>query len=109
MRKGQEMDAKVTGIVSYLSWIGWIIAFFAGDKEGAKFHLNQSLVIMIGMTVLSILSMVAGVIPVVGLIISLVVGILSLALFVFWIMGLIAACKQEEKAVPVIGNIQLLK
>lgn len=103
------MDAKVTSIVSYLSWIGWIIAFFAGDKEGAKFHLNQSLVIMIGMTVLSILSMVAGVIPVVGLIISLVVGILSLALFVFWIMGLIAACKQEEKAVPVIGNIQLLK
>lgn len=103
------MDAKVTGIVSYLSWIGWIIAFFAGDKEGAKFHLNQSLVIMIGMTVLSILSMVTGVIPVVGLIISLVVGILSLALFVFWIMGLIAACKQEEKAVPVIGNIQLLK
>ncbi len=84
-------------------------AFFAGDKEGAKFHLNQSLVIMIGMTVLSILSVVAGVIPVVGLIISLVVGILSLALFVFWIMGLIAACKQEEKAVPVIGNIQLLK
>ena len=103
------MDSKVTGIVSYLSWIGWIIAFFAGDKEGAKFHLNQSLVIMIGMTVLSILSVVAGVIPVVGLIISLVVGILSLALFVFWIMGLIAACKQEEKAVPVIGNIQLLK
>ena len=90
------MDAKVTGIVSYLSWIGWIIAFFAGDKEGAKFHLNQSLVIMIGMTVLSILSVVAGVIPVVGLIISLVEGILSLALFVFWIMGLIAACKQEE-------------
>ena len=109
MRKGQKMDAKVTGIVSYLSWIGWIIAFFAGDKEGAKFHLNQSLVIMIGMTVLSILSVVAGVIPVVGLIISLVVGILSLALFVFWIMGLIAACKQEEKAVPVIGIIQLLK
>ena len=103
------MDAKVTGIVSYLSWIGWVIAFFAGDKEGAKFHLNQSLVIMIGMTVLSILSVVAGVIPVVGLIISLVVGILSIALFVFWIMGLIAACKQEEKAVPVIGNIQLLK
>ena len=103
------MDAKVTGIVSYLSWIGWIIAFFFFFQEGAKFHLNQSLVIMIGMTVLSILSMVAGVIPVVGLIISLVVGILSLALFVFWIMGLIAACKQEEKAVPVIGNIQLLK
>lgn len=103
------MDKRTTGIVAYITWIGLVIALCAGDKEGAKFHLNQSLVIMIGMTVLSILSVVAGVIPVVGLIISLVVGILSLALFVFWIMGLIAACKQEEKAVPVIGNIQLLK
>lgn len=103
------MDAKVTGIVSYLSWIGWIIAFLAGDKEGAKFHLNQSLVLMISMTILSILSAIAGVIPVVGLIVSLVAGILSLALFVLWIMGLVAACRQEEKALPIIGNIQLLK
>ena len=30
------MDKKVTGIVAYLSWIGLIIAFCAGDKEGAK-------------------------------------------------------------------------
>ena len=28
--------------------IGWIVAFCAGDKEGAKFHLNQALVILIG-------------------------------------------------------------
>ena len=39
------MNKKVTGIVSYITIIGWIIAFLAGDKEGAKFHLNQSLVI----------------------------------------------------------------
>ena len=41
------MDKKVTGIVAYLSWIGLIIAFCAGDKEGAKFHLNQALVIFL--------------------------------------------------------------
>ena len=33
---------KVTSIVAYLSWIGLLIAFVAGDREGAKFHLNQS-------------------------------------------------------------------
>lgn len=38
------MDKKTTGIVSYITLIGWLIAFCAGDKEGAKFHLNQSLV-----------------------------------------------------------------
>ena len=41
------MDAKVTSILSYCTWIGWLIAFFAGDKEGAKFHLNQGLVVML--------------------------------------------------------------
>ena len=39
------MDKKTTSWVSYITFIGWIIAYLAGDKEGAKFHLNQSLVI----------------------------------------------------------------
>lgn len=36
------MDEKTTGIVSYLSWIGWIIAMCAGDKDSeyGKFHTN---------------------------------------------------------------------
>ena len=27
------MDAKTTSIVAYLSLVGWLIAFLAGDKE----------------------------------------------------------------------------
>ena len=42
------MNKKTTGIIAYITWIGWIVAFCAGDKEGAKFHLNQALVILIG-------------------------------------------------------------
>ena len=41
------MDAKTTGVVAYITWIGWIIAYVAGDREGAKFHLNQALVLQI--------------------------------------------------------------
>ena len=41
------MDAKTTGIVAYLTWIGFIIAICAGDKDGAIFHVNQALVIML--------------------------------------------------------------
>jgi len=80
--------------VAYLSLIGLIIAFAAGDKEGAKFHLNQALVI----TLFSLL----GVIPIVG-------TIWSLFVFVCWILGLIAAINQEEKPVPLIGGIQIIK
>ena len=95
------MNKKTTGIVAYITWIGWIVAFFAGDKEGAKFHLNQALVIWIANIVLGVLAMV----PYVGIVAS----IASIFIFVCWILGLINACKEQEKEVPLIGKIQILK
>lgn len=100
------MNKKVTGIVSYIYLIGWIIAFCAGDKENAKFHLNQSLVLWIANIISTILSFVLAFIPVVGGIISFAIGIF---LFVCWIMGLVHAIKEEEKELPLIGKIQILK
>lgn len=88
------MDAKTTSIVAYLTWIGFIVAVCAGDKEGAKFHLNQALVILL----FSLLS----VIPCIG-------WFWGIFMLVCWIMGLIAAINQEEKPVPLIGGIKLLK
>lgn len=103
------MDKKLTGIVGYITWIGLIIAFFAGDKEGAKFHLNQSLVIWLAEIVLAVIATIGGYIPVVGLIVSMLVGICQIVLAVFWVMGLISAIKEEEKPLPIIGGIQILK
>lgn len=88
------MDKKTTSIVGYLTLIGLIIAFCAGDKEGAKFHLNQALVIWL----FSLLS----IIPCVGF-------IWAIFMVVCWIMGFIAAINQEEKPVPLIGSIKILK
>lgn len=88
------MDKKTTSIVAYITWIGLIVAFCAGDKEGAKFHLNQALVIFL----FSLLSIV----PCVG-------WIWAIFMLVCWIMGLIAAINQEEKPVPLIGGIKILK
>lgn len=88
------MDTKTTSIVAYLTWVGLIIALLAGDKEGAKFHLNQALVIM--------LFALIGVIPCIG-------WIWAVFMLVCWVMGLVAAINQEEKEVPLIGKIRLLK
>ena len=101
------MNRKTTGILSYIAIIGWLIAYLAGDKEGEKFHLNQSLVLNIASLINSyILSRILGLIPLVGGIVS---WIISLILFVLWIMGLVAACKDQEKPVPILGSIKLLK
>ena len=88
------MDKKMTGIVAYITWIGLLVALVAGDMEGAKFHVNQALGIML----FSLLS----IIPCIG-------WIWAVFMLVCWIMGLIAAINEEEKPVPLIGQIKLLK
>jgi uncharacterized membrane protein len=88
------MDAKTTSIVAYLTWVGLIIAICAGDKEGAKFHINQALVILL----FGLLSLI----PCIG-------WVWGIFILVCWILGLIAAINQEEKEVPLIGKIRLLK
>lgn len=97
------MNAKATSIVSYITIIGWIIAYLAGDKENAKFYLNQSLVYNIA-TLIN--GWILPLIPVVGPILSYIISII---LFVLWIMGLVYACKQQEKRLPILGGINLLK
>lgn len=95
------MNKKTTGIISYFTLIGWLIAFLAGDRQGAKFHLNQSLILLLSGIVASLLAYI----PFVGGIIAL---ILNIAIFVLWIMGLIAACEDKEKELPIIGSIKIL-
>ena len=89
------MDSKTTSIVAYLTWIGLLIAILVGDREGAKFHINQALVIWI-------VSLVAGFIPLLGWIVSMFCLICA-------IIGLIAALNGEEKEVPILGRFKLLK
>ncbi len=96
------MDKKTTGIVGYLTWIGFLIAFLAGDKEGAKFHLNQSLVIWLGYICAGVFNWI----PLIGWLFSLVAYIF---LFVCLILGLMYAIKEQETEVPLIGQIKILK
>ena len=88
------MDKKTTDIVAYLTWLGLIIALVAGDREASKFHINQALVIM--------LFSLLGVIPLVG-------WIWAIFMIVCWFIGFIGALNGEEKEIPLIGEIKLIK
>ncbi len=103
------MDTKTTGIVAYITWVGLLIAFLAGDKQGAKFHINQSLVITIISVAVSIISTIFIFIPIIGWIIGIVLNIVNVACFVFMIMGIISAANGEEKPLPIIGGIKIIK
>ena len=97
------MDKKTTGIVAYITLIGFLIALIAGDKEGAKFHLNQALVIwLVGL----IGGVVCMFIPFVGGLLSTVLSVFTL---ICSVLGIISAVNGEEKELPLIGQIKILK
>ncbi len=101
------MDAKTTSWVSYLWWIGWIISLVTSNSTNPKpslvvFHLRQSFGLLVISTCFTILRTMT--------LFSFgslywVYTILSIGLFVLWIIGLIAAVQGEEKPVPVLGPL----
>ncbi|MDR2045014.1 MAG: hypothetical protein LBQ15_11800 [Clostridium sp.] len=95
------MNKKTTGVVAYLTWIGLWIAILAGDKEGAKFHVNQALVIWL----IAPLSGVVAYFPLLGWLVSVA---FSIFLFACAIIGLVGAAQGQEREIPLIGRIKIL-
>ncbi len=73
----------------------------AKNSPFAKFHANQSLILLLGFFIL----MFINVIPFLG---QLLWFVGSIALFVFWIMGLMNAVNGKMKELPLIGGIHML-
>lgn len=101
------MDKKTLSIVSYITIIGWLIAYFSykdkTDKSSLeKFHLNQSLGLgILGIAYGIITNIIASIVPSIAVILT--IG--NIAIFVLWIIGIINASKEEEKPLPVIGSM----
>ncbi len=96
------MDKRTTDVVAYLTWVGLVIALVIGDRYGARFHLNQALVLVLSSIVLSFVA----IIPILGWLVFIVGEIF---LFICWIIGLVSAIQGKENPVPLVGGIQLLK
>lgn len=106
-----EADGKTAGIISYLSLIGWLIAYFAlhKDKKTAigSYQLRQTLLLNIVMIVVWIVfGIIMGILIVATGIISLIylTYLVYLGLFILWIIGFIGAINGQKKPIPLIGE-----
>lgn len=99
-----------TDIVAYLTLIGWLIAWFRGDRTASRFHLNQALSVMLADLGLNVVFALATFSDVGGMTVFLrgVCGLLSFCVVVLWLVALVRACKGSEKPVPILGEVQLL-
>lgn len=106
-----ESEGKTAGIISYMTIIGWLIAYFAmhKDKKTAigSYQLRQTLLLHIvyivlgwgGSIVFGALAISTGIFA-----IAYLTWIISLAMLIFWIIGLIGAINGEKKPIPLIGE-----
>lgn len=102
-KESKQDDSKLFAFLAVLlSVVGFIIAYaMKKDNKYVMFYAKQSLVLFIGWVALWIVGMVLGFIPFLGIMVH---WILSLALLVLWVIGLIYSLSGEMKYIPFIGD-----
>jgi uncharacterized membrane protein len=100
------MNNKTLSILSYITIIGWIIAFVKSKDITPKsdlvtYHLKQGFgIFLFSLAVNIILSVVVSTVT------SLYfLNYIGYAIFILWIFGIINAANEQKKPIPVIGKI----
>ena len=109
----EDSNDKVYGILSYIG-ILVLVPLLAGKTQFARFHANQGLVLFIADIILGVVIGISvgvlSLIPFVGVVLgSILSGVLGLCIFILMIMGIVNAANGEMKPLPVIGGIKLIK
>ena len=91
-------EGKTIAIISYITFIGLIIAFIMNnDKKNpfASFHIRQ----MVGLSLVAILNSF-----IIARISAPVSMVISIGILVLWTIGLIGAAQGQMKKVPLLGD-----
>ncbi len=97
------MDKKVIDEGKGLAWLSYlgllllIPLLVNKDNEYSKFHVKQGLVLLI----CGIITRILWIIPVIGWVVGMVVGIFLLVLM---IIGIVNALNEKTEPLPVIGK-----
>jgi len=99
-----DNNNKLYNVLSYLNL--WLIGLLVAPQEqDVRFHVNQGIVLSIGEFALVILSTILAF----TVIVPILCFIAGVVLCVFAIIGIINASKGEQKELPLIGKIKILK
>ena len=97
----ENNNGKTIAIISYITVIGFLIAFVMNNTTKSKFatfHLRQAF----GVMAMSVFAQFLRFIHVFGF--GLAGKLIFVAAFVFLIMGIYSAIQNEEKPLPIFGT-----
>ncbi|MCU7617945.1 DUF4870 domain-containing protein [Chryseobacterium sp. PBS4-4] len=99
------MNQKTLSIVSYITIIGWLLAYFSSKEERKNpmllTHLQQGLGLSIISFVVGIaVSAIASVVPALGLL-----SLVNILFFILMIVGIINAAIEKNTVLPIIGGL----
>jgi len=92
-------EGKTIAIISYLTFIGTIIAFIMNQNKQntfASFHIRQAIGLILFGFILNILQMYLD--------LFWIGRVLWLGLVILWLIGFIGAIQGEEKKIPLLGD-----
>ncbi|MBW1654316.1 DUF4870 domain-containing protein [Flavobacterium quisquiliarum] len=100
------MNNKTLSILSYITIIGWIVAFVKSKDLTPKsdlvsYHLKQGFgIFLVSLAINIALSIVVSIVPALYFL-----SYVGYVILILWIFGIINAANEQKKPIPVIGKI----
>ncbi|HCQ30344.1 MAG TPA: hypothetical protein DIU39_08665 [Flavobacteriales bacterium] len=102
-----QTDERTIAVLSYLTPLGWIIAFVIHQNNVVKspfaaFHIRQALGIYLLGLALTVIGIIFSILPLIG---PLTLFLARLITVVLWLFGLYYAIDRRPVEVPVVGSL----
>lgn len=110
MTSDERMQRKIICSLSYLFGILFFLPLIVYPEDPfARFHANQSLVILLTVVIGEVIFGILGVIPGVGFVFGILCGVFGLIMLVGCILAILGVVREEKYELPVLGKIRLIK
>ena len=111
---GTDRDAEVQKkLLLSLAYVFGILFFLPlivyPDDAEARFHANQSLLLLLVTVVGEVVFGILTLIPAVGIVFSILCGVFGLLILACCIYAIVCICRGDKGELPVIGRIRLIK
>ena len=100
-------DNKIIAAVSYITPLGWIIAFLLHRENPnhlSGFHLRQSLGLLLSSAAISFVQFVFLGVPILGALTVSLAGVLNLLILVAIIYSIVQAVNGKTTYLPILGD-----